>query len=283
MSSAMASTTTSGTVVIKGTRLEGTTAALVRRTSHGEGTLLPLAVGERTSGDPGLREEIECSARKKGYEEGWQRGHAQGQIEGREMGAAAAREEVLAQAQGIVARAEEEARQAAHKLALEQAERAWAQAWAPNQARLDALLANVSGQVDARVNAAQDDILCLCMETVTRILGDLAVQPQHIRGVLEQAMQDLKTRPLLSVEMHEADYAALQALPTWNDWASTHAGEVQWIKSSQLAAGGCIVRSPNGSLDARLDTQLRAFQSILRASREEYAAGSPTPSEGSAS
>jgi flagellar biosynthesis/type III secretory pathway protein FliH len=114
-------------------------------------------------------------------------------------------------------------------------------------------------------------MLLLCMDAVVHVLGKTAVEPKRIHDALRQAMARLRARPLVSVELHPADLQALQTLPGWVQWCARHAAGLQWIASDRMESGGCILTSVDGSLDARLDLQLKAFKDVLIASREELA------------
>ena len=66
--------------------------------------------------------------------------------------------------------------------------------------------------------------------------------------------------------MHPDDLAMLQkgqgpmqGLPGGTD--------VQWVASSEVALGGCILQSPEGGLDARFETQLEALREMLLQTR----------------
>ena len=43
----------------------------------------------------------------------------------------------------------------------------------------------------------------------------------------------------------------------------------EWVADPAIATGGVVLRSPQGSLDARLDAQLRALGEALVAQRDE--------------
>ena len=192
-------------------------------------------------------------ARRRGYEEGF----AQGCIEGR-------------------ARGDEEARQAAEKAARELEERAERtarelkqQAQAAYQARvqvLDGLIAALPAQFDARLAAAEDDMLALCFEVVCRTLGESVVRPEALRAQLAQTLGRLHGRQPAAIHMHPDDLALLrkaqdaaQELPGGN--------AVQWIADPKVLLGGCIVQTPEGGLDARFETQLDALRELLLQTR----------------
>lgn len=205
-------------------------------------------------------EDIRDIARQKGYQEGWEEGHR--------LATAKAREEVLVQAQALIAAAADDARQAAQTQAAQRAEESARKREVEQRSRIDALTAALVTEITIRLEAAEDDLLALCTEAVVRLLGAAAVHPVAIQGAVTQALAAVRSRQLVSVAMHASDLKALQALPDWDEWQRQHAPQVQWVASAEVSTGGCLIHSPEGSLDARLDTQLQMFTRLLLESRE---------------
>lgn len=233
----------------------------------------------RSAPDETALTEARELAREQGYREGWEQGRQAGYEAGAQEGAVAAKQEVLAQASDVIAEAakaagEQALQQTSHALKQEAFER-----WSQQQARLDALLAALPAQIALRLEAAQDDMLALCMEALLHILGEQAVQAPVIRSTVRHALDQLRARPLIRIELHPDDLAALRHLPGWDAWCEQQAPGAMWVGNAELAGGGCVVVSPEGSLDARLDGQLQAFRTILLNSRRTAAAqhdGAPT-------
>lgn len=195
-------------------------------------------------------------ARSQGYEEGFAQGCAEGRAQGSEQ---AARE------------LEERAQRMRHELRQ--------QAQAAYQARvqvLDDLIAALPAQMDARLAAAQEDMLALCFEVVCRVLGESALRPEVIRAQLARAIEALRGKPLVAVHLHPGDLAALdEAL---GSAASRPGGaEVQWIASSEVALGGCVLQTAEGGLDARIETQLQMLRDLLLQERAAVRASLSAP------
>ncbi|MCY1243941.1 Flagellar assembly protein FliH [compost metagenome] len=137
------------------------------------------------------------------------------------------------------------------------------------QQRIDALLAALPAQIQARIDAAEDDLVALCFESVCRMLGAAAATPEGIRAQVAHAREGLQGRPLVAVHLHPDDLAMLRAASGSEDSA------LQWVADPAVAVGGCILQSPQGGLDARLETQLRTLTELLtqaRASARDAAA-----------
>lgn len=219
--------------------------------------------------------EVRERAREQGYREGWEQGRQAGYEAGAHEGAVAAKQEVLAQASDVIAEAAEAASEQAFQQTSQALEKKALERWSQHQARLDALLAALPAQIALRLEAAQDDMLALCMEALLHILGEQAVQAPVIRSTVRHALDQLRARPLIRIELHPDDLAALRRLPGWDAWCEQQAPGAQWVGNEALVAGGCVVVSPEGSLDARLDGQLQAFRALLLDSRR--ASHTPDP------
>jgi len=103
-------------------------------------------------------------------------------------------------------------------------------------------------------------MVALVHECVGSIAGKLALSPDGVRQIVAQAMTQLRASEEIVVRLHPADCqlltAAAKALPVPGRAASYRA-------DSQVVLGGCMIDYPQGTLDARLETQLRQFTDLL--------------------
>lgn len=199
----------------------------------------------------------EDEARRRGYEEGF----AKGNIEGRARGDEEARKQAAQLAEKTARDLEDQAEHIARELKQ--------QAQAAYQARaqvLDGLISSLPAKFEARLTAAEDDMLALCFEVVCRAFGESATRPEALRAQLAQAMERLHSRQLTAIHMHPDDLAMLQK--SHGSMQGLPGGpDVQWVASTEVALGGCILHSPEGGLDARFETQLSALRELLLQTR----------------
>ena len=212
------------------------------------------------------------AARRQGYEEGL----ASGQAEGRAHGEALARQRADEVAQTTTTRHEQALAERTEK--LDRTLRHEAQArFATRFGVLDGLIAALPPRIEARLAAAEEDMLALAFEAVCRILGDQAVRPEALRAQVALALAGLRERKWVAVHLHPDDLAALAVdRDTLLDGADGPA--IEWVASTEVASGGCIVQSPAGGLDARLETQLGLLRDLLVQTRAEVAAAPSMPS-----
>lgn len=144
--------------------------------------------------------------------------------------------------------------------------------------RIDALLTALPAQIRTRIDAAEDDLLALCFESVCRVLGSHAATAEGIRAQVAHAREGLHSRALVAVHLHPDDLATLRgAAETSPDIGNDG---VQWIADPAVALGGCILQSPQGGLDARLETQLRTLAQLLVQSRASARAAATSTAQG---
>lgn len=228
---------------------------------------------------------------REGAPEAYERGFATG----REAGYAAAAEDARALgAQQGHREGFERGLQEGREEALDAARRAQEASQhevAQRLAALDRLLASLPGQITARLHACEDDMVALCHAIVCRILGDTLAQGDGTARLVRAAVTACigERAPaagdamLTAIHVHPRDLVHLCADESLAAWlaprlaggASAHDADVPWVADESVELGGCIVRSTEGSLDARLATQLTALTQWLA-----RAHGAATPSHG---
>ncbi len=231
-----------------------------------------------------VRSETIAPAQLRSKTPAWEQAFAEGRSEGYAAGLLAA----AAQGQQALQANIDEARAAAAEegriqglrdgRALAQVELEQAQAQAADRAqagvaqrltRLDQLLRSVTSEAAHRLADCEDDLVALGHETICRILGNEVAAPAAIRAMVKHLLALHGQRHQLAVHVHPDDLAALSQdaddARTWD-----------WVADNSVQLGGVILRSPDGSLDGRLETQLAALREALltvRRQRRASAAG----------
>ncbi|MGN8064556.1 FliH/SctL family protein [Ralstonia sp. 22111] len=190
-----------------------------------------------------------------GREEGYRAGFQSGREEGYQQGLKEGRVDGLAEAQLTAAQAVEGR--------LEQ---------------LDRLLSAMPEAILQRLDESEDEMVALCFEVICRVIGDRAADPKVVQDMIQNNVRRTSTR-LVAVHVHPADLERLRSDAELNTWIVRRSAQqgvpVDWIADDRVELGGCILQSPQGSLDARLEAQLESVREIL--SRDVA-----TSSEGSA-
>jgi flagellar assembly protein FliH len=182
-----------------------------------------------------------ASGYQAGFEQGLQEGRQQGLAEGRQ----AAEREVRAVREATLARL----------------------------AKLDQLLQSLPPQLARRLASAEDDLVALCHAIVCRLLGEQLVTREGIAARVRQAIQEDSAgspveagRGPMAIHVHPRDLETLRGDEALAEWLRGHAGRagaVEWVADERVGPGGCVLRSGEGGLDARLETQMARLRRVL--------------------
>jgi flagellar biosynthesis/type III secretory pathway protein FliH len=196
-----------------------------------------------------------------GYEDGRVKGHGLGHSEGFEKGQVQGREDGLQAGLG-------EGRKAAQQKADEDSV-AMRKALAERVNRLDALVGELTLQMDRRFADVEEEMLALCFEAVVRIVGEAATSPDGVRGIVRQAIVEARSKEAAVVHVSPQDLDFLEADADLKSWLINASRRVQWMGDDRVETGGCLVMAPDGGLDARLETQLARLAALFSSLRQE--------------
>lgn len=273
------STMHSGSEVLKDVALQTTPRVLTRRRSVAPNvvpshaptqcghlappTPMPGATGVYATGGgpysgPGVGksrgDEIEQAIRQ-GFEHGLAQGTQQGFDQGFEQGAS----------EGRVS-GEQEGRETGYAAGM-QAARVDIEAQIVDlRTRANALLEQLHTERTTLREAAESDIVELVFTAICRIAGEGAINRDGARAMIRHAIQQASPARVLRVRVHPDDLGWLSAAPV--------GGDPEWVGDDAVTLGGCIVETDAGTLDARLEAQLRAVSTALGDVRKARAAGS---------
>ncbi len=187
---------------------------------------------------------------------------AEGFEEGREAGL----REGLVEAQKRL----DEALDAAMKKVDEQAASQAAQQRAEHALLMERLAGTLNGleaALAARLETLETDAIELAFEAVCRLMGESRGDRAAVSGLVLQAMGQLRAGTLLRVRLHPDDLDALEG-----DALIARHPAVQWQADTKVALGGCMLDTESGTLDARLDRQLKQLRNVWVASHAAHAA-----------
>lgn len=185
-------------------------------------------------------------ARQAGFEKGLQEGRREGGVEGRRAG----------------------------KEEIERELRSAREAMSARLKRVDELLAGLASEVERRLASVEDEMVALCHAVVCRILGEQLLTPEGVSGCVRQALSEVSARSSLDatakgrvlVHLNPRDLSTMErdeALGLWMRQCEALPVGVRWVADQQIDLGGCVIRSAEGSLDARLETQMAALRQVL--------------------
>lgn len=216
-------------------------------------SLLPAESTPATVVSP---EAIDQDAQARGYEEGLARGKEQGFNTAFEQGLNEGYEQGLKEGRAA-------GQQAAEHAALE--------AIQSRLSLLDQWMQALPDQLNLRLRHVEEDMVALSYEAVCQIIGTAHISLSGVRELIKVALDQAQGRPLVAVHVHPDDLLLLEqdvVIATWLLERSA-SSQIRWVSDSSVKLGGVMLRSPDGCLDARLETQLNGLRQMLVTVRQE--------------
>jgi flagellar biosynthesis/type III secretory pathway protein FliH len=165
----------------------------------------------------------------------------------------------------------EDARKAAARIVAEaqaDAARLRAQAVADGHeegvAQAAELLASVRAESERARREAETELKRLAVSIAEKILGrELALSPDAVIDVTREALRAAGDPDQLIVRAHPDDVAALEREKPRLMERMRESAAVTVRADAQVTRGGCVLETPLGVVDARLQTQLAAIERAL--------------------
>jgi len=174
-------------------------------------------------------EEAE-NIRREAYDEGYRRGYDEGMARGEAAGMEKARgaiDDATAQAGRILALAQEQA----------------AEAFAAAERQVVELALAVAGKVLAR---------------------EVAENPMVILPIVKEALPTVEAQEQITIRVHPDCYELVLATRPELQAALSRANTLTVTADSALREGDCIIETPFGTVDARIDSQLEMVKAALK-------------------
>ena len=183
------------------------------------------------------------------------------------------KEDLLAAAQEEAARMQEEARQDGHETGfaagreegMAQIRQEQQQILLDSNAKAEQTLDAARQEMDAYVQHAEKQIAEIAMGIAEKILPQHFIDvPQVVLPLVRKALLKVKDQPQLVIHVPPASYDLVLMAKT--EFQSLLEGNsVLTVKSDDsLAAGDCVIETPNGTVDARLATQLELIKKSIQ-------------------
>lgn len=110
---------------------------------------------------------------------------------------------------------------------------------------------------------AQDGVVEIAFAATTKLLGQVLVTRDGVAALISEVLKPvMDTHKPVLVRLAAEDCQLLQEDPIWLEHFNSVHG-VQIVADHRVIAGGCIVESKAGLVDARLEVQLTRFMETL--------------------
>ena len=130
------------------------------------------------------------------------------------------------------------------------------------------LLENILAAKEQRaqaLHAVEQDVLKLSVKIAEKIIGREIETDESARGeIVLTALRQARQQELMTVRVNAADLPLIEKMRERID-AFGRARFLDFVADQTIKAGGCLIESASGTIDARLETQLRVFEKALLA------------------
>lgn len=133
-----------------------------------------------------------------------------------------------------------------------------------SQEFLENILAAKEQRVQA-LNAIERDVLRLSVKIAEKIIGREVEADENVRGeIIMTALRQARQQEMMTVRVNHADLPLVEKMRERID-AFGRARYLDFVADQTIKEGGCLIESASGTIDARLETQLRVFEKALLA------------------
>jgi len=167
---------------------------------------------------------------------------------------------IVAAAPEDLGAAEEEAR----RRGLDQGIRAAEEAYRAKLARLDSLTAALQHERDSFFARIEPELVRLSASIAEKIIQrELEACPDTVVQLVAGAMKRIRDRETLRLSVNPRDFDQIKQAR--DDLISAMDGirKLDIVEDRRVDPGGCLIESPDGTLDARITTQMAQITSAL--------------------
>lgn len=161
---------------------------------------------------------------------------------------------------GDVRAVEEEARQRGLAQGIAAAE----ESYQSKIAKVEAMAAALRQERDTFFARIEPELVRLSVSIAEKILGrELELRPESVVDLVRNSIKRLRDREHLRVSVNPRDVAQVKEAREDLIAAVDGVRKLDIVEDRRVDPGGCVIESPNGTLDARIRTQIDEISRVL--------------------
>jgi flagellar assembly protein FliH len=133
-------------------------------------------------------------------------------------------------------------------------------------ADLRTIFASVEAARETWLADREDGLVAIAYEAVCRICGPILATPHGVREQVKLTLKLVRDRETVTVRLAAADVEKLKELAAGGT-ALWEGRRTELVADASLDAGGCVIETANGTLDAQLRRQFEQLLEVLIAAR----------------
>ena len=111
----------------------------------------------------------------------------------------------------------------------------------------------------------ESEVVDLALQVGRKVVGQaLQTDPDIVARIVHEALKQVDNPEKIAVRLNPADIKRLQSTPA-QAILGGHADRIQFEADAGVEAGGCLVQTEYGEIDARIEKQFRAIEEAFRA------------------
>ena len=129
---------------------------------------------------------------------------------------------------------------------------------------LQTLISEVNDWRDTLARDSKEQLISLAINIARSVVKrEVKCSRDVARLNVEEAIRLSARRSKLLIRVSEMDMTMLETLLGEGPFVRDSDSAVALVPSSEILPGGCLIESPSGSVDARVETQLREIEKVL--------------------
>ncbi len=135
----------------------------------------------------------------------------------------------------------------------------------PLVATLENLIAELTDTRSKLQRQIESEVVELALRIGRKVVGAaLHTDPELVAGIVRQALNNVEDPEKISIRLNPADIEQLRTTQA-QEILGTHAERIQFEEDKTIEAGGCLVHTEYGDIDARIAKQFEAIEEAFRA------------------
>jgi len=122
--------------------------------------------------------------------------------------------------------------------------------------------------VEQDLDSLADTAVEIVYEALLKILGKELANAEGAAAAVREVIRHAKDRSKLVVRVSPTDFSVIRSRGVEHD--IRHDPDVQIVADDRVELGGCLLETPAGNLDGRLETQLQLLRETLLQARTKW-------------
>lgn len=127
------------------------------------------------------------------------------------------------------------------------------------------IITEANSQVKETILSAEPQIIQIALAVAEKIIAnEIDANSNAVVSIVKAAMDKVRNQEQITVRVNPLDFANVVAAKNELEVILQREQSIEFFADQTVSRGGCVIDSPFGSADARLETQMQAIQAVIR-------------------